>query len=99
MYDPRDIIDAIERLGVHDPVVAQRLLDATRLYTLRGLRGQRLGYEKCERLAAMAAAAGCAEDYARRWQACEWLIEEAQNHGPEAAQALRTPWRRDGDAA
>lgn len=96
MYDPRDIIDAIERLGVHDPVVAQRLLDATRLYRLRG---PTLGYERCDRLAAMAAAAGCTEDYARRRQACEWLIEEAQNHGPEAAQALRTPWRRDGDAA
>lgn len=85
-YDPRDIIDAIERLAVHEPEVALRLLSAVCVHRLRGAT---LGHARCDRLAEMAAAAGCAEDYAHRLQACERLIEEAQKHGPEAAQALR----------
>ncbi len=87
-YDPRDIIDAIERLAVHEPGVAQRLMDASRLERLIG-RGPTLGHQRCGRLAALAAAAGCAEDYAARRDLCESLIIEAQVHGPEVAQALR----------
>ena len=86
MYDPRDIIDAIERLAVHEPVVAQRLMDASRLHRLRGAT---LGHARCDRLADMAAAAGCAEDYAARRELCETVIHEAMAYGSDAAQALR----------
>jgi hypothetical protein len=82
-YDPRDIIDAIERLAVHEPDVAQRLMDASRLYRLRGAT---MGNARCDRLADMAAAAGCAEDYAARREQCEDVITRAQEFGPEAAE-------------
>ena len=88
-YDPRDIIDAIERLAVHDPYVAERLMDASRLYRLRGAT---LGNAKCTRLADRAAAAGCAEDYAARRKRCEILIDESRAFGPEVAQSLRDLW-------
>lgn len=84
-YDPRDIIAAIERLGAHAPDVAQRLLDATRL---RQLRGATLGHERCDRLATLATATGCAEDYASSVAMCESVITEAQERGLAAAQAL-----------
>lgn len=87
-YDPRDIIDAIERLAVHEPEVAERLMDASRLERLIG-RGPLVGHQRCDRLERRAAAAGCAEDYAARRGLCETIIYEAQAHGPEAAQALR----------
>ena len=86
MYDPRDIIDAIERLAVHEPDVAQRLLDASRLERLYGAT---LGHQRCERLDRRAEAAGCAEGYAERRKLCQTLIIEAQVHGPAAAKELR----------
>ena len=87
-YDPRDIIDAIERLAVHEPDVAQRLLDASRLERLIG-RGRALGHRRCDRLDRRAETAGCAEDYAEQRELCQTLIIEAQVYGPEAAQGLR----------
>ena len=95
MYDPRDIIDAIERLAVHEPDVAQRLMDASRLYRLRGAT---MGNARCDRLADMAAAAGCAEDYAARRKQCEDVITRAQEFGPEDAQALRENYQLARDA-
>ena len=86
VYDPRDIIDAIERLAVHGPDVAQRLLDGS---SLERLRGATMGNARCDRLADMAAAAGCAEDYAARRELCQSIIIEAQVNGPAAAKELR----------
>jgi hypothetical protein len=84
-YDPRDIIQAIERLAVHDSAVAGRLLSACRLERLYGAT---LGYQQCTRLAEMAAAAGCADGYRIDFKLCEHVIDEHNNYGPERAREL-----------